>query len=161
MNFFSYCLFLAQRGAICNIPCRGDIDEALRLKPLGDVGKVRFHLHISPSTRSTVFPTTLRTSSPLLMPSATATSSSTASASTIRPSSCCPAGSTTRMSPSSWSHRTSYQDVNVFWPERLAKVCKEMGVKNLIHIGALQSNPKHNSEWARAKVHPPPSLSIT
>lgn len=48
--------------------------------------------------------------------------------------------------------RSSYQDVNIYFPERLARICNEMGVKNLLHVSALQQNLKHRSEWARTKV---------
>ena len=47
---------------------------------------------------------------------------------------------------------TSYQDVNIFFPERLARICNEMGVKHFLHVSALQQNLKHRSEWARTKV---------
>lgn len=119
---------LAQRGAICNIPCRGDIDEALRLKPLGDVGKVNgipYHPKDEQSIADAIGNCDIVVN-------------------------CVGKYYQTKFLLPCWVNYT-YQDVNVFWPERLAKVCKEMGVKNLIHIGALQSNPKHNSEWARAK----------
>lgn len=46
----------------------------------------------------------------------------------------------------------SYQDVNIFFPERLARICNEMGVKHFLHVSALQQNLKHRSEWARTKV---------
>ncbi len=48
--------------------------------------------------------------------------------------------------------RGRYQDVNIYFPERLARICNEMGVKNLLHVSALQQNLKHRSEWARTKV---------
>ena len=48
--------------------------------------------------------------------------------------------------------RGRYQDVNIYFPERLARICNEMDVKNLLHVSALQQNLKHRSEWARTKV---------
>lgn len=45
-----------------------------------------------------------------------------------------------------------YQDVNIYFPERLARVCNEMGVKHFLHVSALQQNVKHKSEWARTKA---------
>lgn len=46
----------------------------------------------------------------------------------------------------------SYQDVNIYFPERLARICNDMGVKYFLHVSALQQNLKHRSEWARTKV---------
>ena len=45
-----------------------------------------------------------------------------------------------------------YQDVNIYFPERLARICNDMGVKHFLHVSALQQNLKHKSEWARTKV---------
>ena len=47
---------------------------------------------------------------------------------------------------------TSFQDVNIYFPERLARICNQMGVKNFLHVSALQQNLKHRSEWATTKV---------
>ena len=44
------------------------------------------------------------------------------------------------------------QDVNIYFPERLARICNDMGVKHFLHVSALQQNLKHRSEWARTKV---------
>ena len=49
--------------------------------------------------------------------------------------------------------RIRYQDTNIYFPERLARICNEMGVKNFLHVSALQQNLKHRSEWARTKVY--------
>lgn len=49
---------------------------------------------------------------------------------------------------------SSYQDVNIYFPERLARICNEMGVKHFLHVSALQQNLNHRSEWARTKVGP-------
>ena len=46
----------------------------------------------------------------------------------------------------------SFQDVNIYFPERLARICNDMGVKNFLHVSALQQNLKHRSEWATTKV---------
>ena len=48
---------------------------------------------------------------------------------------------------------TSFQDVNIYFPERLARICNQMGVKNFLHVSALQQNLKHRSEWATTKVN--------
>ena len=48
--------------------------------------------------------------------------------------------------------RRRYQDVNIYFPERLARICNDMGVKHFLHVSALQQNLKHRSEWARTKV---------
>ena len=47
---------------------------------------------------------------------------------------------------------SSFQDVNIYFPERLARICNDMGVKNFLHVSALQQNLKHRSEWATTKV---------
>lgn len=48
--------------------------------------------------------------------------------------------------------RDRYQDLNIYFPERLARICNDMGVKNFLHVSALQQNSEHRSEWARTKV---------
>ncbi|KAK8791905.1 hypothetical protein WA158_005282 [Blastocystis sp. Blastoise] len=141
---------LGKRGAIVNIPCRGDIDEALRMKPCGEVGKINgvpFHPKDEQSIADAIGNCDVVVNcvgkyyqTKFLLP---------------------------------WMINYTYIynyflkelfllyiyifffikiNVNVFWPERLAKVCKSMGVKNLLHVSALQGNVNHASEWARSKA---------
>ena len=42
--------------------------------------------------------------------------------------------------------------MNIFFPERLARICNDMGKEHLLHVSALQQSLKHRSEWARTKV---------
>ena len=42
--------------------------------------------------------------------------------------------------------------MNIYFPERLARICNDMGVKHFLHVSALQQNLKHKSEGARTKV---------
>lgn len=46
----------------------------------------------------------------------------------------------------------TYQDVNIYFPERLARICNEMGKEHFLHVSALQQSLEHRSEWARTKA---------
>lgn len=51
------------------------------------------------------------------------------------------------------SYRTnfSFKETNVDIPRRIAELCTEMQVDNLIHLSSLAADPESGSEWARTK----------
>ena len=45
----------------------------------------------------------------------------------------------------------TYDDVHVHIPAKIAKLAKQAGVKNFIHVSALAGNPNSGSAWVRSK----------
>jgi NADH dehydrogenase (ubiquinone) 1 alpha subcomplex subunit 9 len=45
----------------------------------------------------------------------------------------------------------SFEQTNVDIPRKIAELCKEMQVDNLIHVSCAAANPDSSSEWARTK----------
>lgn len=51
-----------------------------------------------------------------------------------------------------WLVNYSLWDTHVEVAERIAELSVELGVTNLVHLGALQSDASSASEWARSKA---------
>jgi len=51
-----------------------------------------------------------------------------------------------------WLINSTFTDVHVSLPETLARLSVEAGVTNFIHLGALGSDPRGLSAWARSKA---------
>lgn len=45
----------------------------------------------------------------------------------------------------------TYEQTNVEIPRKIASLCKEMQIDNLIHVSCAAASPDSSSEWARAK----------
>ena len=135
-----FCIsFIASRGVTCMIPYRGEGDEVRHLMPSGDVGKVNpmpFHPRDEQSIRDCIGNSDIvlnfvgkyyETKNLYLKKNYTYLNMI-------------------------YEISNRYQDVNIYFPERLARICNDMGVKHFLHVSALQQNLKHKSEWARTKV---------
>ena len=52
-----------------------------------------------------------------------------------------------------WETRNfSFDDVHRDFPERLARICKELGVERLVHVSALGATLDHPSKYYRTKA---------
>lgn len=119
---------LASHGVTCMIPYRGEGDEVRHLKQSGDVGKVNpipFHPRDEQSIRDCIG------NSDIVLNLV---------------------GKYYETKNLYLKKNYTYQDVNIYFPERLARICNDMGVKHFLHVSALQQNLKHRSEWARTKA---------
>jgi hypothetical protein len=45
-----------------------------------------------------------------------------------------------------------FDEINAEWPGKLARICDEVGVRQLIHVSAMAADASSKSTWARTKA---------
>lgn len=120
---------LGQMGTTCVIPFRGDDMEWRHLKPMGDYGNI-VPVPFSPRDEDSMRRVIEQSDVVINLIGKD--------------------HETTHYVPFLTNY--SFHDVNVDIPARIAELSLELGVSNLIHMGALGSNVRSASGWARTKA---------